>query len=46
MLYDITPPITQKLAVWPGDTPPSREVLLEEVTTPSGEILYRVRPPP
>jgi arylformamidase len=29
MLYDISPPITDRLAVWPGDTPPSREVLLE-----------------
>ena len=29
MLYDISPPITPRLAVWPGDTPPSREVLLE-----------------
>jgi len=29
MLYDITPPITPKLAVWPGDTPPAREVLLD-----------------
>ena len=29
MLYDITPPVTPALAVWPGDTPPSREVLLE-----------------
>src|SRR4051794_20204717 len=29
MLYDITPPITPKLAVWPGDTPPSCEVLLD-----------------
>ena len=29
MLYDITPPITDKLAVWPGDTPPRREVLLD-----------------
>lgn len=28
-LYDITPPITQALAVWPGDTPPSREILLD-----------------
>lgn len=27
MLYDITPPITSDLVVWPGDTPPSREVL-------------------
>ena len=26
-LFDITPPITPKLAVWPGDTPLSREVL-------------------
>jgi arylformamidase len=28
-LYDITPPIDNSLAVWPGDTPPTREVLLE-----------------
>jgi arylformamidase len=29
MLYDITPPITPALKVWPGDTPPTREVLLD-----------------
>jgi len=29
MLFDITPRITDLLAVWPGDTPPSREVLLD-----------------
>src|SRR5215471_5528895 len=29
MIYDITPLITPRLAVWPGDTPPSREVLCE-----------------
>jgi len=29
MLYDITPAITPKLAVWPGDTPLSREVLMD-----------------
>ena len=29
MTYDITPPITPNVAVWPGDTPPSREVLLD-----------------
>ena len=28
-LYDITPPITPSLRVWPGDTPPTREVLLD-----------------
>jgi arylformamidase len=28
-LWDITPPITPDLAVWPGDTPPRREVLLD-----------------
>lgn len=28
-IIDITPPITARLAVWPGDTPPSREVLCE-----------------
>jgi len=27
MLYDLSPPISPALAVWPGDTPPSREVL-------------------
>ena len=29
MIYDITPPITPDLDVWPGDTPPRREVLLD-----------------
>ena len=29
MLYDISPPITAGLAVWPGDTPMTREVLLD-----------------
>jgi arylformamidase len=29
MLYDISPPITERLSVWPGDTPPRREVLLD-----------------
>jgi arylformamidase len=29
MIYDITPPITERLQVWPGDTPPSREVLCD-----------------
>jgi len=29
VLYDITPPISEKLAVWPGDTPPRREVLCD-----------------
>ena len=29
MIYDITPAITPNLAVWPGDTPASREVLME-----------------
>ncbi|MCZ6698071.1 MAG: cyclase family protein [Planctomycetota bacterium] len=28
-IYDITPAITPALGVWPGDTPPSREVLLD-----------------
>lgn len=27
-LYDISPPISEALRVWPGDTPPRREVLL------------------
>ena len=29
MIYDITPPIDESLAVWPGDTPPSREVICD-----------------
>ncbi len=29
MIYDITPPITTKLAVWPGDTPVTRETLMD-----------------
>ena len=28
-LYDITPMVSSRLGVWPGDTPPSREVLLD-----------------
>lgn len=29
MLYDISPSISERLAVWPGDTPVRREVLLD-----------------
>jgi arylformamidase len=29
MIYDISPPISERLRVWPGDTPPSRQVLLD-----------------
>jgi arylformamidase len=29
MIYDITPPISSALAVWPGDTPPAREILCD-----------------
>jgi arylformamidase len=29
MIYDLTPPITERLQVWPGDTPPRREVLCD-----------------
>ena len=29
MLYDISPLISPRLAVWPGDTPPSREILCD-----------------
>lgn len=28
-IIDITPPVSPALAVWPGDTPPQREVLLD-----------------
>jgi arylformamidase len=29
MLFDITPPVSPALAVWPGDTPLTREILLD-----------------
>lgn len=29
MIYDISPPISERLPVWPGDTPPQREVLAD-----------------
>jgi arylformamidase len=29
MIYDISPPISERLAVWPGDTPPRRELLCD-----------------
>ena len=29
MIYDISPPIQASTVVWPGDTPPSREVLMD-----------------
>ncbi len=29
MIFDITPAISESLAVWPGDTPPTREVLCD-----------------
>ena len=32
MIYDLSPPISPALKVWPGDTPPSREVLLDMKT--------------
>jgi len=28
-IHDITPPVSASLAVWPGDTPPTREILLD-----------------
>jgi arylformamidase len=28
-IYDISPPITEALPVWPGDTPPRREILMD-----------------
>jgi arylformamidase len=29
MIYDISPPVSERLSVWPGDTPPRREVLCD-----------------
>jgi len=37
MIYDISPPLSPRLAVWPGDTPLSREVLCE-IGPPTGTI--------
>jgi arylformamidase len=34
MIYDISPPLSPRLAVWPGDTPLRREVL-EEIGRPT-----------
>src|SRR5215207_7470240 len=31
MLYDISPPLTEKLAVWPGDTALRREILVSHI---------------
>jgi arylformamidase len=28
-IYDVSPPVTERLAVWPGDTTPTREVLMD-----------------
>lgn len=36
MIHDITPPITAALKVWPGDTPPTREILLD---TARGDVI-------
>jgi hypothetical protein len=29
MIYDISPPLSTELKVWPGDTPLARNVLLD-----------------
>jgi arylformamidase len=29
MIHDITPPVSERLQVWPGDTPPRRELLCD-----------------
>jgi arylformamidase len=29
MIYDISPLISSRLSVWPGDTPPSRQILMD-----------------
>lgn len=28
-IYDVSPPVTPDLSVWPGDTPPSRRILMD-----------------
>lgn len=38
MIYDITPPITPELKVWPGDTPMTREVLSDLKTNPAATV--------
>jgi arylformamidase len=42
MLYDISPPLSPRIAVWPGDTPLTREVLAE-VGAGSGVTLSALR---
>src|ERR1041385_7029232 len=42
VLYDISPLIDAGLAVWPGDTPPSREVLLD-ITSGDNKTLSTLR---
>jgi arylformamidase len=39
MMYDISPPLSTRLAVWPGDTPLSREVLSEIGRADVGNIV-------
>jgi hypothetical protein len=29
VIYDISPPVSERLGVWPGDTPVRREVLCD-----------------
>jgi arylformamidase len=29
VIFDLSPPISPRMKVWPGDTPPSREILLD-----------------
>ncbi len=36
MIFDISPPLSPRLAVWPGDTPLTREVLQEIGRRPDG----------
>jgi len=38
MIYDITPPITPDIKVWPGDTPMSREIISDLKTTPNAIV--------
>lgn len=42
MIHDITPPISESLKVWPGDTPPQREIV-SHITDGAGSTSSTLR---
>jgi kynurenine formamidase len=50
LILDVTPAVTPSLAVWPGDSPASREILMDlsrgdVVTLSTLLIFFAVAPP-